>query len=121
MTLSWYKATPQKLDNITEEKGIYILSVQLNSGEYGVIYVGQSENLRKRAKEHFSPNESNLELRAYLKHNYIFKISYAKCSRSLNAVEKYLILHFKPKFNNNEGNGTEMEKTNLPNVVKYEK
>ena len=122
MKLAWYKTTINKLSVIPEKPGVYILSTELTNGEYGVIYVGQSKNLNKRISQHFDESETNLELRKHLKKNYTHKISYAECdNKYLDPIEKYLIEYFNPIFNLNTGNGDEILKVSLPNVVKYVK
>lgn len=121
-TLDWYKVNKDNLDNLPETSGIYIFSVLLKSGNYGVFYVGQSENIRKRVKEHFSSSESNGPLKSFLSNDYTFKISYAKClQKSLDKYEKYLISYYDPKYNDKEGNGNESSECSLPNVVVWDK
>lgn len=120
INLDWYKTIPNDLDIVPEKAGLYIISVLLKNEEYGVIYVGQSDDLRSRVKSHFCDSESNESLREYLKNNFTFKVSYCESSSSkLDGLEKYLIYVYEPKFNTQEGNGDAAFECSLPNVKKW--
>ena len=120
MVINWYKISQKKIDLLENKSGVYIISVLLRSGDFAVIYVGQSIDLKTRMKQHFSASESNEELKKYLSNNYTFKISYGYLdSKLLDGVEKYLIFKYSPQFNDKEGNGDSSFACNLPNVVKF--
>ena len=116
--LDWYKISNKEINSLPEGSGLYIFSVLLKNQEYGVFYVGQSLNIRTRVAQHFSDSEPNDKLRNFLKKNFTFKISYARCREGLlDKLEKYLIKHYSPVFNNQDGNGNVIESCTLPNVI----
>ena len=120
VNLNWYKAFPSELKNVPEKSGVYVISVLLKVGKFAVVYVGQSSNLKNRIETHFSENETNIGLKEYVKKPYSFKISYAEVSESeLDGIEKFLIHHYNPKFNIQEGNGDSKNACNLPDAINY--
>ena len=118
--LTWNKVLKEQFDSIPHDAGVYVLSVLLKSKNYGVIYVGQSIDLKTRIEEHFSTSEVNEELKNYLQNKFSFKVSYAKCDRHLlDKIEKYLINFYQPFCNDKEGNGNETLECSLPNVIRW--
>lgn len=118
--LSWSKATKEQLAYIPCDAGVYVISVLLKSGEYGVVYAGQSTDLKTRIGQHFSESETNTKLKDYLQNEFTFKVSYAKCDKYLlDKIEKYLINFYKPFCNDKDGNGTETLECTLPNAKKW--
>lgn len=121
ITLKWYKITLDNINKLHAKPGVYIISVLLRNGSYGAVYVGQSNDIARRIKEHFSNNEQNSSLRNYLNNDYTFKISYSYISDDLlDGIEKYLISYYHPRFNESDGVGDRKYVCSLPNVVVFD-
>ncbi len=118
--LAWFKISPDSINLLNSKPGVYVISVLLKNGSFAAIYVGQSVKLKERMFEHFSENETNVELKKFLKNNYEFKISYAYVEENkLDGLEKYLISIFRPRYNTQVGNGDESYKCSEPNVIPW--
>ena len=86
--------------------GVYVLS-KLDTAEglpvsWKHVYVGKSENLRRRLDQHTLQTEVHEELREYMgDHHHALWIWYTTnlLSRSLRDLEIALIKHLRPEFN----------------------
>ena len=124
--LKWKIAVPPKLSNIPEKAGIYILStIQEVDQKYEVKYVGQADNLRLRAEEHWSKNESNKRLKDHLAEKYIMKFNYSliESKEDREGMVLYLLKFFNPPFNTDFNKDSPPEKPvvkcTVPDVRKY--
>lgn len=100
-TLVWIDKREAKFDEIPEKKGVYLVACDCKNNKSIVVYVGQTENLRRRTKVHWSDNEQNKELKnAIAKYRSAFKVVYAEVDslNDLNGIEKYLFDYYEPQF-----------------------
>ncbi len=114
--LDWQTATLNTLDSIPEISGVYIILLD-NGFSSKVLYVGQSENLRRRLFEHVS-NESNSKLKLFTKNSKkSIVIKWAKVHKSkLNGTEEYLCNKLSPKCNKKSPPGDKEISCNLPKL-----
>ena len=121
--LKWKFVKPPKLDGITRESGVYTISTQQdNDGEFEVKYVGQADNLFERAKEHWSKNEKNEQLKKHIAEKYAMKFSFSVVSSKSDrdGLELFLYNTFDPPFNTKAPLcETIVRTTNLPEVRKH--
>jgi len=120
MELDWYKVEPynkQKMGNVTNEAGIYIISALQKDNSYVARYVGQTNDLNSRLLEHLEENEQNEKLRYYVE-NIKLKVSYAKVKNQedRDAIELYLFNFLNPKCNINKPPSDYEIEVNLPNI-----
>ena len=97
----WNNKKEVEFDSIPEKQGIYLIACQCSNGKNIVVYVGQSNDLRRRAKEHWSDNEQNKDLKnAIKKYKNAFTYFYAvlDSARDLDGCEKYLFDCYEPQF-----------------------
>ena len=110
--LNWYTSifTSLSLFLIPEVSGVYI--IQNNNG---FIYVGQSENLRRRMFEH-AFKETNLLLRFLMEiYEQSIVVKWAEVPKyQLNGVEKYLCNRLNPICNHILPPGNKEIPCNLP-------
>ena len=104
--LTWngyYKYTSDSVSrNVPEEAGVYKISVSQQDGTLKVHYVGQSENLQKRLKEHLDiENEQNECLARHIsKYSCSYKFALVPKQEDRDAVERALYIHYRPECNN---------------------
>ena len=98
--VQWRKCSANGIDSIPETNGLYVLAIICKDGQSYAVYVGQTNNLRRRIKEHWSPNETNKGLRdAIQKYGGSFQIWYATTNAWLNdGAERYLFDWYGPQF-----------------------
>lgn len=90
----WSKNFENKTINslfIPSSSGVYIISVGLITGGYRDIYVGQSENLKKRFLEHLSESETNKKLSAYLTTKKCYFRFFQLAQKDLEEAENILL------------------------------
>ena len=76
LELKWFK-NYNNFDSIPETAGVYIISTKREyDNEYEAIYVGQASNLQQRAKDHWSPNETNTALKNHIAKNPLQSLSH---------------------------------------------
>jgi excinuclease UvrABC nuclease subunit len=100
--ISWKYAVPPNFVAVPEKPGIYILSTnQAQDQSYVVTFVGETENLRAQAMEHFSKSEKNKELKAHIAEKYIMKLNYSEVASKSDreGMVAYLYQTFNPPFN----------------------
>jgi len=117
--LEWHNEKLSGFDRIPENSGVYVISTkQKCDGKYEAKYVGQADDLRKRANEHWSDSEANEELKNHISKGDNMKYSYAKVSSSSDrdGLELYLYNFYNPIYNKNKPPGDKEIKCNLPNV-----
>ena len=100
--VKWYYATESQFNNIPENAGVYLITITCGGGdkkEDFVIYSGQSTNIAKRCKEHWSDSESNDDLKNIIKkYNNLLKVYYCFVETSeLDGCEKFLFEHYLPQ------------------------
>ena len=99
--LNWSMKREFDFDNIPKRQGVYVISCNCNNGKSVVVYVGQTNDLKRRAKEHWSDNEQNTGLKnAIEKYKQAFCFCYApiNLSKDLDGCEKYLFNYYQPQF-----------------------
>lgn len=120
MKLDWYEVEPyenKKMDSVTNEAGVYIISVLLKDKSYVTRYVGQANDLHSRLLEHLQKDEQNECLRFYVRERNL-KVSYAKVKnqKDRDAIELYLFNFLNPKCNINKPPSDYEIEVNLPNI-----
>ena len=118
-TLVWKMTEPPNFKNVPEKPCIYIIStVQEIDHAFEAKYVGQAENLRARANEHWSKNETNKKLRDHIAENYIMKFNYSEIASKddRDGMEQYLFDKLNPTFNEKDPECEEIVKCTLPGV-----
>lgn len=105
----WYaKQFDSSSSHVPARPGLYVIGhIQTYRGlEIGrqYVYVGKTDNLRRRLREHLPPNEQNAGLRNYLRElttdaRCWYTVFDAVDSAQLNSAERALIAHINPKFN----------------------
>lgn len=98
--LYWMIVYNNDFNSVPEKPGVYMITCKCENGKEIVVYSGQSTNLCRRLKEHWSDNEVNLELRKAIKrYSYSLCVYYAVTSQYvLDGIEKYLFDLYKPQF-----------------------
>jgi excinuclease UvrABC nuclease subunit len=119
MQLKWKKVEDANYDNTPDKAGVYIISTRQKADkQYEVKYVGQASDLKARANEHWSENETNEELKEHIAKGFAMKFSYAEVGKQADRdkVEKFLYDHFNPIYNIISPPGETSEECNLPEV-----
>ena len=119
--LKWKKTEPPKFENVPEKAGIYIISTRQEADhQYEVKYIGQTDNLRTRADEHWSKNEKNAELKAHLAEKYVMKLNYAEVASKQDRQGMLLYMHqvYDPPFNPKAPPGDNVIQCTLPESVR---
>lgn len=105
----WYaKQFDSSSSHVPARPGLYVIGhIQTYRGlevarEY--VYVGKTDNLRRRLREHLPPNEQNSGLRNYLRElttdaRCWYTVFDAADSAKLNSAERALITRINPRFN----------------------
>lgn len=95
----WAKATESDFDDLPEESAVYVITVHTTAGTNVVIYTGQTDNIQRRSKEHWSKNEPNEKLKNIIaKYPSAMALFYAKVhGNSLDGHERFLFNHFEPQ------------------------
>ncbi|NSW84046.1 MAG: GIY-YIG nuclease family protein [Syntrophothermus sp.] len=98
---NYYTYTSSNVDTYVESKaGNYRLATLGNDNKYHVFYVGQSENINRRLKEHLSPSEPNQCIKNKLKNNTCyFRFIYASTQKERDDIESNDINTFDPPCN----------------------
>ena len=103
--LTWngyFKYTSDSVSkNVPENAGVYKISVSQQDGTLKVHYVGQSENLQERLKEHLEiSNEQNKYLAKHIsKYSCSYKFALVSKQEDRDAAERALYMHYKPECN----------------------
>lgn len=108
----WSTKKESDFDSIPEKQGIYVIACSCKNGKNVVVYVGQSNDLRRRAKEHWSDDEQNEELKSAIKkYKTCFTYSYAALdfAKDLDGVERYLYDYYEPQFTDRTPNADPIE------------
>ncbi len=122
MNLDWYKTNGGEFSNTPSYSGVYIISTkQKIDDQFEVKYVGQADNIQERAKQHWSNDEENTELKNHIAKGYIMKFSYAEVSKQLDRdnIELFLYKKFDPIYNKNTPPGSKILECSLPDVRKH--
>ena len=118
-SLKWMMTEPPNFRNVPEKPGVYIISTrQQVDHAYEVKYVGQADNLRARANEHWSKKELNKDLREHIAQDYAMKFNYSEVSdpEHRDGIELYMYNYYKPPFNTKPPPGETVVKCLLPGV-----
>ena len=121
-SLLWRIAKPPKFNKVPEKPGIYIISTQQEiDHEYEVKYVGHAENLRKRALEHWSKNESNIRLKDHIAEEYIMKLNYSEVEdlEDREGMVLYIYNYYNPPLNIEAPPERPIVRCMMPAVRKY--
>ena len=118
--LEWYKIEPynkEKVNNVTNDAGVYIISARQTDGSYVARYIGQANDLHSRLLEHLQDDEQNEKLKQYIQ-KINLKVSYAKVryKEQRDAIELYLFNFLNPKCNINKPPSNYEIEVNLPNI-----
>lgn len=99
--LVWLDVKEENFDNVPNKCGVYVISCKCKDDKYHVVYTGQSEDVQRRLKEHWSENETNEDLKKVIS-NYrsAFKGTYALVDKKseLDGCEKFLFDYYNPQF-----------------------
>lgn len=117
--LVWANKKELGFDEIPEKQGVYLIACDCKNGKSYVVYTGQTDNLRRRTKEHWSDNEPNKELKdAIAKYKSAFKVVYAEVDNinDLDGIEKYLFNYYQPQLTDRAPDFEPIEVV-LPNSV----
>ena len=120
-SLVWKMTEPPVFKNVPEKPGIYIIStMQEVDHAFEAKYVGQADNLRARAMEHWSKNETNTKLKEHIAEKYIMKFNYSEIASQSDrdGMELYIYNKLNPPFNENIPPGESVVKCTLPGVRK---
>ena len=120
--LKWKFAEPPNFKSVPEKAGIYIISTRQEVDKaYEVKYVGQAENLRTRANDHWSKKEPNQELREHIAEDYIMKFNYSEIDSKSDrdGMELYMHQIYDPPYNRKTPPGETVVKCTLPGVRKF--
>ena len=118
---NWKKTVPPNFKSVPEKGGVYVISTRQADHEYEAKYVGQTNNLRARAEEHWSKKEKNTKLREHIAEKYIMKFNYAEVEAGpeRDGIELYLFNTFEPPFNQNTPAGKAPLSCTVPDIRKY--
>lgn len=118
--LNWIHVDESKLDTLPESSAVYLVVVDTINNNYLVIYSGQAENIKERAKQHWSESEPNKKLKNIIK-KFRASVSlfyYQDEKTLLDGHERYLFNRFEPQLQENAPDVEPIE-INLPdNVIK---
>ena len=119
--LKWKKTVPPNFISIPEKGGVYIISTMQADHEYEAKYVGQTNNLRARAEEHWSKKEKNAKLREHIAEKYLMKFNYSEIDAGpqRDGVELYLFKILEPPFNQKAPAGKDPLSCTVPDIRKY--
>lgn len=98
---AWFDYTYQNVQSYAPlAAGVYVITTKLNSGNLRVFYVGQTDSLDRRLKEHLSDNEKNACIKNNVQH-YQCMFRYAKVSSQFDRdkAERALYRRFTPSCN----------------------
>ncbi|MCM3131879.1 GIY-YIG nuclease family protein [Paenibacillus polysaccharolyticus] len=77
-----------------ETGGVYMLLSNPSGRKYSVLYVGQSNNLRRRINEHLQDSQSHFKGKIM---NFVYLTENNKLKR--DSIESNLVKNYNPKFN----------------------
>jgi excinuclease UvrABC nuclease subunit len=100
----WHDYTESEVQKYAPlEAGVYVLAVKLTDGNLRVFYVGQTDNLDRRLKEHLSKSESNECVRGNVS-RYACMFRYATVARQVDRdrAERALYRKFVPSCNDGD-------------------
>jgi len=96
----WYDYTWDNVQKYVPMKpGVYVLAVKLTNGNLRVFYVGQTENLDKRLKEHLADSEPNKCIKGNLKYACMFRYALIETQTGRDKAERALYKKFIPECN----------------------
>jgi excinuclease UvrABC nuclease subunit len=108
LSLTWkgyYKYTIENVEQYAPDKpGVYKIAILQKGGRLKVRYVGQTDNLKRRLKEHLDfDREENECLRERLK-KYSASFAFAAVARQgdRDGAERALYLHYEPVCNDED-------------------
>ncbi len=95
----WICARKKDFADLPEESGIYVIVAAMTNGKNYVFYSGQTNNIKKRALEHWSDAEPNEKIMNIIsKHgNSIFMYYALVHGNSLDGHERFLYETFEPQ------------------------
>ena len=120
--LEWKSVIPPDFEGIPDKAGIYIIStLQKTDDKYEVKYVGQTDNLYVRAKEHWSRHEKNERLKKHISEKFVMKLCFSpvESRKDREGLVLYLYHLFDPFFNNTSPPGETAIKCCLPMVRRH--
>ena len=97
--MTWTKVYEKAFDNLPESDAVYVIGTYTNGKHYVAIYTGQTNNIKRRSKEHWSDDEDNEKLKNIIS-NYRGSVSlfYSLDDKNaLNGHERFLFNHYEPQ------------------------
>jgi len=96
-----YKYNESNVDEyVPEEGGVYRL-IYKRGDKYYVFYIGQSENLWRRLKEHLDPNEPDECIKRHIReYDCYFRFAKISSQQERNNLERSEIAQYRPRCNN---------------------
>ncbi len=119
MKNNWIEVAEKDFDDLPETDAVYLIVIR-NNDEKIVFYTGQTININRRAKEHWSENEENGMIKNIIS-NYKERISlyyYLDHGNALDGHERFLFNHFEPQAQSRAPEIDEKPISLPPNVIK---
>lgn len=101
--MDWKHITKQSFSLLPENDAVYLIAAKTTNDEFIVVYTGQTNNIKRRAHEHWGEGEQNPKLKNLIsRYGSSISLFYAlDYSKSLNAHERYLFNYYSPQAQTN--------------------
>lgn len=101
--MDWKHLNEASFASLPESGAIYLIVAKTTNDDYVVIYTGQTNNIKRRAKEHWSESEQNTKLKNIIsKHRSAISMFYAlDHGNALDGHERYLFDYYNPQAQTN--------------------
>jgi len=86
-------------ENVEEKAGVYRISSKGSDDKFYIFYVGQSDNLKKRLKEHLASSETNSCIKTEVKKECRYRFVYVTTQNERDTLEAEQIKEWNPKCN----------------------
>ena len=98
-TLEWKIANEKDFDQLPSQCAVYLIVAETSSGENIVFYTGQTNDIKRRLKEHWSDNEQNKMIKNIIKKykKFIFAYYAIDHENALDAHERFLFNFYEPQ------------------------
>ena len=107
----------KNINNSTTNSGVYVLYIHYTDDKWRPVYVGISDNIRKRLQEHLACNNGNPCVTGHItrKHRMSFLYGVVPITSTRQGAEKYLYDLWHPECNSQDPGGSPVP-VNTPNV-----
>ena len=97
--MMWLQVGEKDFDNLPETDAVYIIVAHTTRKHYIAIYTGQTNDIKRRSKEHWSEDETNEKLKNVIANcKDAISLFYALDNEnSLDGHEKFLYEHYEPQ------------------------